>query len=731
MRIPSPHAAVSLALSLLAVAACGDGTQQSATAAGKCGPDQCEIDGACLDEGAPNPDNPCQACRVARAKGAFSDEVGTACDDGVSCTVSDSCNAGRCAGVPPPQCDDGNACTTDSCDPATGCAQATVQSFGCRPRITVTSPLRAETVTGALPASVPVTGQVTSDAGPITKLTINGATVAVDPATGAFSYDMSARIGSNTMLIEAVDTLGTTDRVVQSYHWSTAYTLPTGQPGVGAVDPGLGIWLDQVTVDDGLPPPPTDLAEIFRGVLAGLDLNTFIDPRYPAAGAQPIASTTGYDIYVTALRKTGATTTLSAVDGGLHVTASLAGVNGDLFFDCTTWACVLAGGDSSGSLDINSVVIDSDLLISALPDHTLQVDVVNTTTTVNGLDVGSNNGWTNFLVSIIFPIVRDGIVTDIENDLNSKITSVLGPMVADGLSALAINQTFELPRLDGSTPPVSVNLASDFSFTTFQGATPGPPGGAIGLRAWASAVTRGVAAGSPFDDNDGVPMRVGCGTPPQALVFPRAAPLEIVFPDDTMNQILRGAWWGGLLEFPIDPASLGGLDLTAYSVTNLQMVVSGWLPPLASDCNPTGDLRLYVADLRIDMSMELVGLPLDAVVWVAFEAPIRLGASAATGQIEIVVSSVENVQVEAHVVQESMLAVQPVLLSLLEAQLVPALGSLLGGGKPLAGFPLPEMDLSAALGQPAGTSVVRIEPLSTPPAPERQGGNTIIYGSLK
>ena len=253
----------------------------------------------------------------------------------------------------------------------------------------------------------------------------------------------------------------------------------------------------------------------------------------------------------------------------------------------------------------------------------------------------------------------------------------------------------------------------------------------LGLRAWANAAAGAVPAGYPFDANRGVPMRIACGAGTQQMIVPRLAPLEIVFPDDTINQLLRGAWWGGLLEFTVDPALLAGIDLSAYGVTNLSMVASGWLPPLASDCGVAGNLRLYVGDLRLLAHLELFGQPLDAVIWVSFDAPIRLEPNADTSSIEIVVSAPENVEVEVNVVQEAMLGEQPALAGLFETEIVPALGGLLGSGAPLASFPLPDIDLSAALGQPPGTSVIRIVPLATPPAAERQSGNTVVYGRLQ
>jgi hypothetical protein len=711
-------------------------------------------DGMCTGTPVPTDDlNVCTDDSCDPASGVAHTPNTLPCDDGNACLLNETCSGGSCQPGTTPrncddqsvcttdscdpftgcrnvdisaQCDDGNACTADRCDPATGCGHSVVQSFTCRPRIVVTSPLRAATIVGGSPGTVVVSGTVTSGAGPITSFTINGTTVAVNPSNGAFTYNMAASPGSNVIVIEASDVLGTEDRIVQSYHYSANYTLPNGTPGTGAVNPGLGIWLDQDSLDDGRAPPPTDLAAIFRSVLLGLDLSTFIDTTQPLAEDQA-----GYDIYVRSIGFSGATTQLQAIDGGMHVTASLTGITGRLFYDCTSLVCLITG-DSGGNLLMDSIVINADLMISVRPDHTLQVTVVNPTTMVNNLRITADRAVLNFLLSIIFPTIRDGLVADLQTDLSAQLSAVLGPLVEDGLSALAINQTFGLPRLDGSTPDISVNLASDFSYTDFQDPTPGPQGGAIGLRAWASAATRGTPTGYPFDANQGVPMRNNCGAPPQQMVIPRIAPLEIVFPDDTMNQILRGAWWGGLLQFPVDPSLLSGVDLTMYGVSNLDLDVSGWLPPIASDCNAAGDLRLYIGDLRIDANMSLFGQPLDAVVYVAFEAPIRLGANSATGEIEIVVSAVENVEVEVHVVQESMLSAQPALQSLLETQLVPALGGLLGGGAPLTSFPLPEMDLSEALGQPPGTSVVRIVPLTAPlPGPERQSGNTIVYGRLQ
>ncbi len=50
----------------------------------------------------------------------------TPCDDGNPCTADDSCQAGVCSGGGITDCDDNNDCTSDSCDDATGCSYTNV-----------------------------------------------------------------------------------------------------------------------------------------------------------------------------------------------------------------------------------------------------------------------------------------------------------------------------------------------------------------------------------------------------------------------------------------------------------------------------------------------------------------------------------------------------------------------------------------------------------------------------
>jgi hypothetical protein len=91
-----------------------------------CRADQCEIDGACYENGTANPKDPCQACLLISDPSGWSLRDEAACDDGDPCTDGDRCFDGSCSGKAK-SCDDSNECTTDACEADTGaCAHAPV-----------------------------------------------------------------------------------------------------------------------------------------------------------------------------------------------------------------------------------------------------------------------------------------------------------------------------------------------------------------------------------------------------------------------------------------------------------------------------------------------------------------------------------------------------------------------------------------------------------------------------
>ena len=651
------------------------------------------------------------------------------CDDDNQCTEFDRCAGGECAGSEI-SCDDGNSCTIDSCAPETGCDHRVIALPTCRPQITIDTPLRAATIQDTFPPLVNVRGSIVSGAAPLAEVRLNDNIIEFTNTgetetgwTATFNSDFVGVVGANTCTVEVADEMGQTDFRVQSFHWSEEYRNPSAAvPGSGMVTEGLALYLDQYALDDGAVPPPNDFVAIFKAVIDSIDINDFFDSD------ERLAREAGFNVYLRSVTMGGSEVSLTSINGGIHVTMSLLNIRGGLEFDCTNFGCQLLGGDSNGGFSINRVTVNADLMLEATPSHEIAVTVANSSTNISNLDIWSNNSWTNFLLSIIEPFIIGGLMSSLEDSVDT-----LGPLLGDAFEALAFNQSFELPRLDGATGPggeplsIEVNLESDFHQVLFTDTSVSNAGGRFIMRSRATTPAPILPDIAPYNANLGTPARMGCGFETQELVIPRLLPIEIVFADDTLNQILHAAWRGGLLEFPVDASLFGDVDLDAFGIEILSMDVSALLPPLASDCS-LGQLRLYVGDLAIEASMELFDQPMDMVVYVSFDAPIELAGE--DGALNITIESIENVELEVNVLQPEMVGSEEVIADLLATELVPSLGELFGSGEPLTSFPLPEIDLSESLDMPPGSLIIAIEIDDDPTIDVRQHGNTIIFGRL-
>lgn len=620
----------------------------------------------------------------------------------------------------PNPCDDDDPCTADVCDPAdTSCTHEPTLTNDCRPTIEVDFPPRGATLQGdAQDPTVTVTGSVRSGLGDITTLTLNGESLSVG-ADGGFETTIDVGVGGTSLVFETEDSAENKRKRVQSFLWSTGYLEPT-TPTEGIAPQALGIWLSQQVIDDGdRSEPINDLASILDVALLNLDLSGVFDPT------TPIASEAGFDIYVTDVRIVETELALTAIDGGLHIMANLKDVDGDLRFDCTNFGCELLGGDSSGGLRVRDLIIEADLFLGVAADNSLSVDVQNVSTSLDPdkVSISSNNGWTDFLLSIIEPLILGGVVSDLETTLNDSLSGLLGPLLEEGLGALAFNLNIDLPSLADPDSVIPVELLTDFDSVDFHdGAAPPDPsppqGGVFGERG--GGYTPMLV--TPHE-NLGIPNRDACGAGNQVLDLPRVAPLELGLSDDLLNQLLYAGWRGGLLEFDVGPEILGDVDLSTFGITELQMHASGMLAPTVSDCNVDGELRAHVGDLRIDAVMTINGKEVPFTSFTSLSAKVEL--STTEDGLGIGISGVDEVDTELTIFDDSEILGEQLVAGLLESALVDTIETALGGGG-LGAIPLPEIDLSASLGLAPGTAVIEIQPMSV----DRQSGVTVVGGTL-
>ncbi len=644
-------------------------------------PLNCDDGNTCTDD-ACDPDLGCASVNNTRG-----------CDDNNACTIQDTCGDGRCAGVVR-SCDDNNACTDDACDPALGCRNTPVVSNTCRPSIDVEFPPRAATIQGDSPI-VTVRGRASSGAGAITALTINGAPAPV--RAGAFSLAVPVEVGGNTLVIEATDAIGAVRRKVQSFLWSPIFRQPGPEIiAAGAVEEGLGMFLDREVLDDGdRTLPANDFATIFDIILDTFDIGSFIP--------DPAGTFAGLTIRVTSFDHGDPQVSLIPEEGVLHLRIFIPDIRAGM-----------RAGSFNGSLEADSLVIDADVALD-VQDRQLVVLIED-----EGVQVAINNArfrFTSFILQLLIGWLVDAFLPSLINDLEAQFRGALAdsikPLLEDALGGLALDTTLDFPSLSDPGQSIPVRLRTAYAAIGID-----PDGMALAFEAGAFA-----ARAVPYD-NLGALGRAGCLDGAQSLLIPGEGGFEMILSDDLLGQLLHGAWRGGLLEFDLPPELLGGLDLGQFGVSDLTMTLSGMLQPTASDCNPQGRLLLHIGDLRIDASMQVFGAPLDVVVFASFTAGLDLRAQ--EGGIGLAVESIESADLEINVVQDDLISFEAVLGELIEASLIPALLELLGGDG-LGSFPLPSIDLSEAIDGLNEPLIITIVPRTL----QRQGGNTIVRGELQ
>jgi hypothetical protein len=665
-------------------------------------PLDCNDDNVCTDDSC----NPASGCNHAPHT--------RACNDGTLCTADDRCADSLCKGTPI-DCDDDNPCTTDACVAATGCKHTLIVSNACRPNIVVTFPPRGATlVPGPFFGLLTASGNVTSGAGPITSFKVNGTETAVDP-DGSWSVFLASKYGGNILNFEATDSFGSKRAKVQSYLYSKTYRHPT-TPKNGIVGNGIGVWLDKLAIDDGnRSSPPNDLASILQIAIRAFDIPSLI-PRPAANNIDAVIAY--YDVYINNLTFSPAVATLKPQAGGIHLNAKLnngranirAARDGCRNRDPIWGECVDVGpSEITGTVTWTSLTIDVDLDFSVV-NNDIRVTVRSSAVNISGLNV-SIDGAFGWLADFVLGFFLDDFANTIETQFNAQLAPVIGPLVRDGLSALAFQVGFDLPKPNG-TGTVPLDLVTDWSSITCDA-----EGCAIVLRAGAYTDTKR----TPYT-NDGVPARDNCGSGVQTLIIPEARTLELSIADDMLNELLFAAWRGGLLEFPVPAAWLQGTDFSQFGISNLSLSISGMLAPTASDCGGFG-LEAHIGDLKVNASMKLFGQPVNFVVYASAFAGLQLYLDG--NQVGIRMTNVREVQTEVEVLNPDLIALEPVIAGLIEDQVIAGLIAQLGGGD-LGAFPLPDIDLSGAIaGLPAGTGI-RIVPENL----SRQGGNTIAGGRL-
>jgi len=314
-------------------------------------------------------------------------------------------------------------------------------------------------------------------------------------------------------------------------------------------------------------------------------------------------------------------------------------------------------------------------------------------------------------------------VDDLEDAFENALSDQIADLFEDLVSTFAFNTVLELDPLLGEGEGVNVGLDTNLGTVVFTDA-----GGVIGLDANASA--QKVVAQKPL----GSIGRAACLTEGEPPFEPEeGTSFGIGLHDDVFNRILFSMWWGGLFNLNGTLDELTGSSeadfLPGLQGVNIKTVF--FAAPIVTSCNPAQTIKLQIADMFVDVILNLEGgleLQLGLFASVEAEADFHMIEDGDTGQKELSLqvygitdSAFEIVSItpgwEAAKAEFETLIADALLDGLLEGLV----------GESLTSFPIPSVDLGSldpSLEQEQSLTLTVQDLL-------RQYGYSVIYGELK
>jgi hypothetical protein len=464
----------------------------------------------------------------------------------------------------------------------------------------------------------------------------------------------------------------------------------------------LYFYLGPESIDDGdhSVNDADDLATLFELMIQAYDI----------AGAipNPAINNGDYKVVIDNIKYNPPKVSLITIDGGLQLWVSIKKMTADVDADGKCWICPNLNGDIS----IDEILITSNLMISSV-NGKAKVTMQNTNVTLYGLDVDING-----ILGSLFDFIVDYVVGQFASTLEDTFKEQLGgtvPAALEGaLNALAFNTEFKMgPYFEGG-PQSTLTLTSGLEATQWD-----QDGGV--LRLWAAATApKGISTSVPGTLKRDACMSGGV----ESLDLFKDAPLQFALSQDLMNQILFATWWSGTLEFPIPPELLSEQDLSKYGINDLALDISFLLPPILTSCNEYDELFFQVGDVKIHISMSLLGEAIEVDVFTSAAAYMELVLAEEGLVLEM--QGFAMVESDVVIITPGAQSIESVIKTMIGDTLIPQIfGSLAGGA--FGGIVLPEIELDKLVeGMPKGAKIA-INPTSI----DRELGWFVVSGNIQ
>jgi hypothetical protein len=553
----------------------------------------------------------------------------------------------------------------------------TITLDGAPPVIVITSPARGAIVSATPGQVLTVRGEVTDATTSVTSLSVNGRPVTV-ARDGSFSTTMVPSWGLNVIEATAVDDVGNTRALAQSFELASRYRRASpSRIAAARIDDGLVLRLGRTALDDNNA-DVDDLATIARLAVEQVDLATLIPSpvtTYNSDCSIPFVTIRGaLRLYVDDVRYASPTFDFTPIAGGLRLRVEVNNAVVDLH---TSGDVCDVGVGLSGSARATRIVVTADLMVSA-NNGQVTARVSSRNVQISGLSIDLRlPSIIDWAVDGIINLFSGAISGQLESAFGDVIASEVPPVIEQFLEAVAVGTLVRLPA------PLSLTLGVDSRLGSLAFDA---QGGSTGLD------TTLYAAGTIVPEPPGGILQEARTAP----AFDPARALGVGISFDLVNQALYALWYGGGLDLDLDPSSFSS---QGGSRAHLRAGLPPVLRPSGVASHP---LELQAGELAIDLDLStLPGLPpVRATLIAAFRARASVTVDA-QGQLQLALAPTAEVSVDFDVLLDGLTDVVA-FTQALESTLASLLPQLVG--QVLRGIPIPTIDLSSMAGTylPAG-----------------------------
>lgn len=560
-------------------------------------------------------------------------------------------------------------------------AAITIRVEGSGPLMTIIYPDRGTTIAGK--PSVTIMGVVNDDITGIKSFTINGQPVTGIKPDGSFTHLVNPVQGLNLIHAEVENGAGMKDWTIQSYYFSFVYyEVDALNPYLGMVHNSLRVFVAEEFFDDGDHDPnhPDDLATILETFVAKLNINTLIP--------NPVAKEGPYKVYIHNVHFGKPAVTINLFDGGIAFSVAIPNLSLDvklkgsckfLFIDFCP--------DFSGDVSVDLIDVLADIKLWTGSDQKIHAHMENVQVGMHNIDVNISGilGWLfGWLIDIIVDQFADTIVKAFEQQIGDMVNET----VEDLFAKFELHETFEIPPLLGNdstsisilTRPQDLTVKSDGVRLGMEGTLYAPQG-----------VNHDVL---------GSISRANClSMTPPTFDLPYQSEIEFGIFDDLLNQGLYSIWWAGTLNASITAEDLADVDLSEYGVSDLDLKLDFYLPPILTDCTEDENLQVQVGDLYVDADLLFNGIPLSLGAFIQAAASAELKAvpnDEGGNSVSITILDLAVFEMEIVSVSENFVGAEDGLVALLKDLLLPPLLEDFIGTE-LAAFPIPTIDLATLM----------------------------------